>query len=269
MINKSRLLRETAEIALTEIKRFVEPRLREDLSLRRVSAPLYLPVGSPLLSPLTPGAHVTLPVASREVEIVGSLDLWLRDQLKQNDIAPGFGVFTIMNALRPDLPENSTSTPHVVSWAWQQTANPASCSAQGVLAVARKAHKILLDAEAMVLSLFPHISATLSKELVEITTEQLAELHPGSTAEQSIYDHLHPANTDDNALQPLLFVWRNRPGCNAFGEMWAWNNMINRPIMLADFGAWPADSISFNSIGGNIYRHYVGLQLLHQDRLMV
>ena len=47
---KPRLLRETAEIALTEIKRFIEPRLSEDFSLRRVSAPMFLPVGSELLA---------------------------------------------------------------------------------------------------------------------------------------------------------------------------------------------------------------------------
>ena len=44
-MTKSRLLRETAEIALTEIKRFIEPHLTEDYNLRRVSAPLFLPVG--------------------------------------------------------------------------------------------------------------------------------------------------------------------------------------------------------------------------------
>ena len=37
------LLHETAEIALTEIKRFLEPRLMEEFQLRRVSAPMYLP----------------------------------------------------------------------------------------------------------------------------------------------------------------------------------------------------------------------------------
>jgi len=117
---KPRLLHETAEIALTEIKRFLEPRLTEKLSLRRVTAPLYLPTDSPLLDHRFPGAVIRLKGSDQTVEIVGSLDVWLRGQLTRYDIAPGFGVFTIMNALRPDLPENSTSAPHIAAWAWQQ-----------------------------------------------------------------------------------------------------------------------------------------------------
>ena len=53
---KPRLLHETAEIALTEIKRFLEPRLTETLSLRRVTAPMYLPTDSPLIDRRFPGA---------------------------------------------------------------------------------------------------------------------------------------------------------------------------------------------------------------------
>ena len=106
---KPRLLRETAEIALSEIKRFIEPKLIDEFSLRRVSAPLFLPVGSPLLDSRNPGVRITLPSMSGEVEIVGSLDVWLRGQLSRYDIAPGFGVYTVMNAIRPSMPCNAVS----------------------------------------------------------------------------------------------------------------------------------------------------------------
>ena len=69
------LLHETAEIALTEIKRFLEPRLMEEFQLRRVSAPMYLPLDSPLIDPRYPGAKVHLEGAHADVAIVGSLDL--------------------------------------------------------------------------------------------------------------------------------------------------------------------------------------------------
>ena len=83
METRPQLLRETAEIALTEIKRFIEPRLLDSFHLRRVSAPLYLPVGSPLLDSRYPGVHVHLDAAHADVEIVASLDVWLRDQLQR------------------------------------------------------------------------------------------------------------------------------------------------------------------------------------------
>ena len=57
---KAKLLRETAEIAFTEIKRFLEPRLMETLSLRRIMAPLFLSVGCPLLDVRWPGVRIYL-----------------------------------------------------------------------------------------------------------------------------------------------------------------------------------------------------------------
>ena len=182
MTYKPRLLRETAEIAFTEIKRFIEPRLREDFSLRRVSAPLYLPVGSPLLPPWAPGARVRLEAAKHDVEIVGALDLWLRDQLTRNDIAPGFGVFTIMNALRPDLPENLTSSPYVAAWAWQQATDRADARPAGMITMARKVHSLLIETDSMILSLFPHLQSTLSTHLEEVDFF-LSQIAPTPTRE--------------------------------------------------------------------------------------
>ena len=90
---KPRLLRETAEIALTEIKRHIEPKRTEQFSVRRVSAPLYLPVASGLNDP-GEAVRFTMPSTGEEVEIVRGLNRWLRSQLIRYDIAPGFGVFT-------------------------------------------------------------------------------------------------------------------------------------------------------------------------------
>ena len=267
---KPRLLRETAEIALTEIKRFIEPRLSEDFSLRRVSAPMFLPVGSELLTPGKRGAVVRLDASGTEVEIVGSLDVWLRGQLLRYDIAPGFGVFTIMNGLRPDLPDNSTSSPHVAAWAWQQAVEQNQCNPAHMVAMARKVHKLLVDTEKMVLSLFPHLHATLSRDLEEMAVDDMARLYPGLTHERRVYEHLHPERKDDagECRQSVLLVWHTNGGCEAVGELWVWNRIIEHPVMLADFGAWGADGIAGCSLGGNIWRNFLALQILHQDRLM-
>ena len=269
MTYKPRLLRETAEIAFTEIKRFIEPRLREDFSLRRVSAPLYLPVGSPLLPPWAPGARVRLEAAKHDVEIVGALDLWLRDQLTRNDIAPGFGVFTIMNALRPDLPENLTSSPYVAAWAWQQATDRADARPAGMIAMARKVHSLLIETDSMILSLFPHLQSTLSTHLEEVDENDLASLYPAYDHDRRIYERMRPDAKADDRPRSLLFVWRRFEGCIAFGELWAWNRIISHPVMLADFAARDADAIAGPSLGGNIYRQTLALQLLHLDRFLL
>ncbi len=269
---KPRLLHETAEIALTETKRFLEPRLTEKLSLRRVTAPLYLPTDSPLIDHRYPGAIIRLKGADQTVEIVGSLDVWLRGQLARYDIAPGFGVFTIMNALRPDLPENSTSAPHIAAWAWQQAIDRQDATGEKTLvAYARKLHNLLVDTEKMVVSLFPHMRPTLSKELRVIHQKQLGDIYPSHTPERSLYEHMHPErhqSEETDHLAPLFLLIRDPEPLLALGEIWAWNRILQKPIRIADIGSWPADRIAGYSIGGNIYRGTLALQILQQDKLI-
>lgn len=273
---KPRLLRETAEIALTEIKRYLEPRLTEEFSLRRVSAPLFLPAGSPLLDMRFPGARLTLPGIPGEVEIVGSLDVWLRGQLARYDSAPGFGVFTIVNALRPGTLSNATSSPHTAAWGWQQAIDPAADPSETLTSVADRLYAILTDAEKMILDLFPHLTATLQKNLDVLSEEELARQLPEYGYERRIYEYLHPGfpersdrRAPDGKHCAALFVARSTGSLKAEGELWVWNRILNRPLRIADIAVWGSDDTAGASAGGNIYRDYLALQLLHQDRLLV
>jgi aspartate--ammonia ligase len=269
---KAKLLRETAEIAFTEIKRFLEPRLMETLSLRRIMAPLFLPVGSPLLDARWPGVRIYLSGSGEEVELIGSLDVWLRGQLTRYDIAPGFGVFTIMNAIRPQLPHNSTSSPHVAAWAWQQAVEPSQLTEKFLVDAARKIHTLIFDTERMLLALFPHMHATVSKEIRIMHEGQLTALYPSFEGERRIYEHLYPESDaqDDASLRssPMMLLVRDTDAEALQGEFWIWNRLLRRPVMVADIAARGADSVGRPSVGGNIYRGTLSLQLLQQDRLI-
>ena len=85
-----------------------------------------------------------------------------------------------------------------------------------------------------------------------------------------VYEHLHPERKDDagECRQSVLLVWHTNGVCEAVGELWVWNRIIEHPVMLADFGAWRNDGIAGCSLGGNIWRNFLALQILHQDRLM-
>lgn len=267
---KPRLLRETAEIALTEIKRFLEPRLAEEFSLRRVSAPLFLPVNSPLLDSRHRGVRINLQGGNIEMEIVGSLDVWLRSQLSRYDIAPGFGVFTIMNAIRPELPVNSTSSPHLAAWAWQQAVEPHEAGCSALVDGAKRLYAVIVETEKMILEKFPHLTPTLHKNLEVIDEADLAGLMPQHSEERRIYEHMHPqGDRPENKHGAALLVTRGSDGRKLTGDLWVWNRAVNRPLRLVDFAVWDADTIACASIGGNIYRDYLALQLLHQDRLLV
>lgn len=273
-MTKSRLLRETAEIALTEIKRFIEPHLTEDYNLRRVSAPLFLPVESPLIDPRHPGARIHLPGMNHDVEIVASLDMWLRGQLTRYEIAPGFGVYTIMNALRPELPSTSTLSPHIAAWAWQQAhTHPTSAT---IVEAAKRLYSLLIEAEKMILAMFPHINATLSRQLEVVSERQLQERMPDYSRERRIYEFLHPADEDrptashrEGSHCAALFLFSDEENPHTDGQLWTWHRLTGRPVLLADIAAWSADAVAQPSVGGNIYRDNLAMQLLHQTHLLV
>lgn len=263
------LLHETAEIALTEIKRFLEPRLMEEFQLRRVSAPMNLPLDSPLIDPRYPGAKVHLEGAHADVAIVGSLDLWLRGQLRRYDAAIGFGVFTIMNAIRPEVVPGPTATVHVAAWAWQQTLADADASVSAIAPRARQLYSLLLATEKRLLEMFPHMHPTLHKSIDILTHEALEAMMPGMTTERRIYEYLHPSRQEKPAERhcAAVFICRGDGSHVADGEMWVWNRRVNLPLLIADIGVWKADEIGPSSVGGNIYRNQLAMQLLHQDEV--
>lgn len=268
---KPKLLRETAEIAFTEIKGYLEPRLVERLSLRRVTAPMYLPTDSPLLDRRFPGAVIRLPGANQTVEIVGSLDVWLRGQLARYDTAPGFGVYAIMNALRPELPCNRVSSPHVAAWAWQQAVDPSDLTEKRLVAMAKTLHQLIVDTEKRILTLFPHMSPTLEKEMRITYEARLAELYPGHEGERVLYEYLHPGrqgSDGESSRSPVVLLLRDMAPFKAYGEIWAWNRILGKPVRMADLAAWGRDSVAGASIGGNIYRGQLSLQVLQQDSLL-
>lgn len=272
---KPRLLRETAEIALSEIKRFVEPRLIDEFSLRRVSAPLFLPEDSRWLDRRNPGVRIKLPGVDVEMEIVGSLDVWLRGQLERYDIAPGFGVFTVMNAIRPDLPTNVVSSPHITAWAWQQAVKPSDATGKELALAGHRIYALLVDAEKMILDKFPHLSATLQKNLETVHDADLERRMPGYTPERRIYEYLHPDSSDradrrssDGKHCAALLLMRGTDGRKLEGEIWVWNRILNRPLRLVDMAVWDADTVAGCSVGGNVFRDHLALQLLHQDRIL-
>ena len=263
------LLPETAEIALTEIKRYIEPRLMDEFQLRRVSAPMFLPAGSPLIDRRYHGAKVHLDGTNTEVEIVASLDIWLRSCLRRFDTAPGFGVFTIMNAMRPDIVPSPTTGVHVAAWSWQQAIRSDETTENTLVGSANRLYAQLLATEQHIIELFPHMHPTLHKSLDILTDDTLEKMMPLNSRERRIYEYLHPKRD----IKPgdrhcaALFLCRGKGSNLAEGEMWVWNRRANRPLQIADIGLWHADSIAPASVGGNVYRHQLAMQLLHQDEI--
>lgn len=257
------LLRETAEIALTEIKRFIEPRLAAEFSLRRVAAPLYLPVEVPGGNDL----QFHMAGSNAPMAIVTGLDSWLRRQLDRYDIAPGFGVFTVMNALRPEIPETATSSPHVAAWAWQQAIDdPGDTSRKTLKHIAETQYAVFRETEKMILGKFPHMSASLPEALVTIGASEIIAASPADSAARSEYDYLkrRPGHA-------AYFIVDDTPGAamHTRGRILVWNAPAACPLELAEIMLYaPGNDSPRHSVGCNIWRDRLAMQLLHQHSIL-
>lgn len=252
---KPRLLRETAEIALTEIKRDIESKITEEFSLRRVSAPLYLPVGSGLNDPGEVVKFI-LPSNGEEMEIVRGLNCWLRSQLVRYDIAPGFGVFTVMNALQPDVAETATTSPHRSAWAWQQVVDVDHSDSEHLANTGKRVYSVLQQTEEMILKRFPHLKSTLPQRFVVLTENELANKIPDATPDRREYEYLH-----ERQNRALLLIDENLNS-----RIIVWNPVVGCPIPLAEIAIDQSKPI--NSIGGTILRDQLAMQILHQPHLL-
>ncbi len=122
---KRKLLPETTEVAIKMIKDEFQRRLAENLNLRRVTAPLFVLSGTGLNDDLNGVERaVGFPVKAlgdRRAEVVHSLAKWKRVKLGAYDIAPGFGLYTDMNAIRADEELDNLHSMYVDQWDWEQT----------------------------------------------------------------------------------------------------------------------------------------------------
>ena len=97
--------RET-ERAIKIVKDIFEKELSGALRLSRVTSPLFVPSGSGINDDLNgverPVTFEVGNMGNAKMEIVQSLAKWKRMALADYKIAKGYGLYTDMNALRPD-----------------------------------------------------------------------------------------------------------------------------------------------------------------------
>ena len=262
------LLRETAEIALTEVKRFVEPRLCSDFNLRRVSAPLCLPAGSGLNGPGEP-VRFALAGSGEEMEIVTGLDRWLRTQLVRYDIAEGFGVFAVMNAVRPWLARTGVSSPDVCSWAWQQVlGEDAGADADVLFTAVKRLHAVMRDAEKMLLEKFPHLHPVMPAELELAGEDEVMATEPSADRLRSEHRYLRE-HCGKAMVITNLGVAGIEDGTLPRARLMVWNEMLRTPLELAEVAIFPAgEDATLESVGGNIWRDTLALHILHQTELL-
>ena len=130
------------ERAIKSLKDFFELNLATELNLSRVTAPLFVQAGTGINDDLNglerPVSFAVKALPNVRAEIVQSLAKWKRLQLAELGFEPGYGLYTDMNAIRPDEVLDNTHSLYVDQWDWERVITPAEpgalirCGKQGV-----------------------------------------------------------------------------------------------------------------------------------------
>ena len=174
------------EQAIKLIKDFFQENLAAELRLRRVTAPLFVKQGTGINDDLNgierPVSFPMKDLDEERAEIVQSLAKWKRMALADLKIEEGFGLYTDMNAIRPDEELTKYSLPVCRSvglgtcyFAREQR------NLDFLKAIVRKIYSALVRTEFLLSEAFPVIKAELPEEITFIHTEELAAKYPDLT----------------------------------------------------------------------------------------
>lgn len=180
-----RLQPETTEAVIKTIKDTFQRRLAEELCLRRVTAPLFVLSGTGLNDDLNgverPVSFAVKDMGDRKAEIVHSLAKWKRAKLASYDIAPGFGLYTDMNAIRADEELDNLHSIYVDQWDWEKTITPDDRNLDFLKATVGKIYAVVRELEEMIYKMFPHITPRLPREITFVHSEELLKRWPDLT----------------------------------------------------------------------------------------
>lgn len=183
-----RLQPETTEAVIKTIKDTFQRRLAEELCLRRVTAPLFVLSGTGLNDDLNgverPVSFAVKDMGDRKAEIVHSLAKWKRAKLASYDIAPGFGLYTDMNAIRADEELDNLHSIYVDQWDWEKTITPDDRNLDFLKATVGKIYAVIRELEEMIYKMFPHITPRLPREITFVHSEELLKRWPDLTSRE-------------------------------------------------------------------------------------
>ena len=185
---KLKLLPETTEMAIKMLKDAFQERLSKTLNLRRVTAPLFVLSGTGLNDDLNGSERaVSFPIADmggRQAEVVHSLAKWKRVKLGAYDIAPGFGLYTDMNAIRTHEELDNLHSLYVDQWDWERTMRPEERNLGFLKGIVETIYEAMKAVEEEVYELYPHITPILPERITFIQSEELLREFPSLTPKE-------------------------------------------------------------------------------------
>jgi aspartate--ammonia ligase len=174
-------LRQTEE-GIKYIKDGFERRLAAALNLTRVSAPIFVQSGTGLndhLSGVEQPVRFSVAALGCEAEIVQSLAKWKRMALAMYGFGPGEGLYTDMNAIRPDETPDNLHSIYVDQWDWERVIGLEERTLDTLRAVVQRIYGAIVATKRDVCAQFGSLSEPfLPQEITFVHAEELALRYP-------------------------------------------------------------------------------------------
>lgn len=170
------------EKAIKVVKDFFELSLASELRLRRVTAPLFVLRGTGINDDLNgierPVAFPIKDINDSVAEVVHSLAKWKRMMLADYNIEMGYGLYTDMNAIRPDEELDNIHSLYVDQWDWERVMSKGQRNLDFLKKIVRGIYDTMKRTEYTVYENFSHINPILPEEITFIHTEELLAQYP-------------------------------------------------------------------------------------------
>ena len=179
---------ESTERAIKAVKDMFQQNLSAQLALLRVTAPMMVPCGAGLNDDLNGVERpVRFPVkgmGDAPAEVVHSLAKWKRVKLAKMGTVPGRGIYTDMNALRPDEDLDNIHSIYVDQWDWERVIRPEDRNLQYLKSTVRRIYEAIKVTENRLYVEFPQLEPILPEDIFFITSEELLQKYPGLSPKQ-------------------------------------------------------------------------------------
>ena len=179
---------EDTEKAIKAVKDMFQANLSAQLALLRVTAPMIVLSGTGINDDLNgverPVSFPIKDIGDSKAEVVHSLAKWKRLKLAEMGLPPGRGIYTDMNALRPDEELDNIHSIYVDQWDWERVIRKEDRNLDFLKKIVRRIYEAIKVTENKIYVEFPQIAPVLPEEIVFITAEELLQKYPGKTAKE-------------------------------------------------------------------------------------
>ena len=248
-------LRQT-ERAIRMIKEFFQTNLAEELNLLRVSAPLFVLADTGVNDNLNGVERpVSFPIKAfndRRAECVQSLAKWKRMALADYGFGAGEGIYTDMNAIRPDEVLDELHSIYVDQWDWERVITREQRNLDFLRWVVERIYEVICRTEQRVAEVYPQIEPVLPGKIHFVHTLELERRFPdlaprerenrisrelGAVFVLGIGAALSNGKPHDGRA-PDYDDWTTPselgPGLN--GDIFVWNSVLGRGFELSSMG---------------------------------